>query len=248
MCEQASQLWLTGKTGEALQLLDQALRMESSLLGSHYARALCLQQMDRIAEAESAVRQEILLQPDHREARKLFHSLRKRQAPVVRQPVFKESQLAHQMLDGLEGLEIGPSSHNPFGLNAHYVGRETNSRLAGKVTVLDFVARADEIPVESESEDYILSSHGCRALPEFDQDLAGVVSYCKPGGSIYMIVPHSDAAPSDVGRPLTDWEHLLNDYRANRTPETEPESREVPLQVWLRRCRWPAGRHVHFAV
>jgi hypothetical protein len=39
-----------------------------------------------------------------------------------------------------------------------------------------------------------------------------------------MIVPHRDAAPSDVGRPLTDWEHLLDDYRANRTPETEPEA------------------------
>ena len=157
--------------------------MESSLLGSHYARALCLQQMDRIAEAESAVRQEILLQPDHREARKLFHSLRKRQAPVVRQPVFKESQLAHQMLDGLEGLEIGPSSHNPFGLNARYVGQrdeiyeKEQLRLAGKVTVLDFVARADEIPVESESEDYILSSHVVEHCPNLIKTL--LVSYCQ---------------------------------------------------------------------
>lgn len=46
----------------------------------------------------------------------------------------------------------------------------------------------------------------------------------KPGGYIYMIVPHRDAAPSDVGRPLTDWKHLLDDYLANRTPETEPEA------------------------
>jgi hypothetical protein len=30
---------------------------------------------------------------------------------------FKESQLAHKYLDGLEGLEIGGSAHNSFGLN-----------------------------------------------------------------------------------------------------------------------------------
>ena len=186
--------------------------------------------MGQIAEAESAVREEILLQPDHREARKLFHSLRKSQAPVVGQPVFKESQLAHQMLDGLKGLEIGPSSHNPFGLNARYVGQrdeiyeKEQLRLAGKVTVLDFVARADEIPVESESEDYILSSHVVEHCPNLIKTLLEWFRIVKPGGCIYMIVPHRDAAPSDVGRPLTDWEHLLDDYRANRTPETEPEA------------------------
>lgn len=71
------------------------------------------------------------------------------------QGVLKESQLVHQLLDGLKGLEIGPSSHNPFGLNTRNVGQrdeiyeQEQLRLMGKVTFLDFVARADEIPVES---------------------------------------------------------------------------------------------------
>src|SRR5690242_12882690 len=30
---------------------------------------------------------------------------------------FKESKLAHQLLDGLRGIEIGASAQNPFGLN-----------------------------------------------------------------------------------------------------------------------------------
>ena len=30
---------------------------------------------------------------------------------------FKESALAHKYLDGLKGLEIGASAHNPFGLD-----------------------------------------------------------------------------------------------------------------------------------
>jgi tetratricopeptide (TPR) repeat protein len=76
LCEQASQLWPAGKAEAALELLNAALQLEKSLLGAHYGQALCLEQMGRIDEAEAAVRQEILLQPDHQEARKLFHSLR----------------------------------------------------------------------------------------------------------------------------------------------------------------------------
>ena len=30
---------------------------------------------------------------------------------------FKDSQLAHKYLDGLKGLEIGGSAHNPFNLD-----------------------------------------------------------------------------------------------------------------------------------
>jgi hypothetical protein len=33
-----------------------------------------------------------------------------------------ESKLAHSLLDGLRGIEIGPSTHNPFGLNTRNVG------------------------------------------------------------------------------------------------------------------------------
>jgi hypothetical protein len=36
--------------------------------------------------------------------------------------IFPESRLAHELLDGLEGLEIGPASHNPFGLKTRNVG------------------------------------------------------------------------------------------------------------------------------
>ena len=37
---------------------------------------------------------------------------------------FKESALAHQFLDGLEGIEIGGSARNGVGLHAHVRGSE----------------------------------------------------------------------------------------------------------------------------
>ena len=43
-------------------------------------------------------------------------------SPFAVNGVFRESQLAHQLLDGLEGIEIGPAAHNPFGLKTRSVG------------------------------------------------------------------------------------------------------------------------------
>jgi len=41
--------------------------------------------------------------------------------------IFPESRLAHELSMGLEGLEIGPASHNPFGLKTRNVGLDRRS-------------------------------------------------------------------------------------------------------------------------
>ena len=76
LCEQGSKLWQLGNAAEALARFDAALRLESALLGVHYARALCLEQLSRMGEAEAAVRMELQIQPSHADARNLFHKLR----------------------------------------------------------------------------------------------------------------------------------------------------------------------------
>ena len=37
--------------------------------------------------------------------------------PIYRSTYFKESALAHQLLDGMKGLEVGGALHNAFGLD-----------------------------------------------------------------------------------------------------------------------------------
>jgi glycosyltransferase involved in cell wall biosynthesis len=76
LCEQGSNEWQLGNAGEALAQFDAALRLESALLGVHFARALCLERLSRMKEAEAAVRMELQIQPNHADARKLFHKLR----------------------------------------------------------------------------------------------------------------------------------------------------------------------------
>ena len=143
---------------------------------------------------------------------------------------FPESSLAHRWLDGLKGLEIGPSTHNPFGLETRTVGlpdaiyHREQIALVGQAAPLDILAEADAIPVPSESEEFVLSSHVIEHCPNFLKTLWEWYRIIKPGGFLYLIAPHPDAAPGDRGKPLTDWGHIVQDYVLNATAETEPEA------------------------
>lgn len=143
---------------------------------------------------------------------------------------FPESPLAHRWLDGLKGLEIGPSTHNPFGLETRTVGlpdaiyHQEQIALVGQAAPLDILAEADAIPVPSESEEFVLSSHVIEHCPNFLKTLWEWYRIIKPGGVLYLIAPHPDAAPGDRGKPLTDWGHIVQDYVLNATAETEPEA------------------------
>lgn len=148
--------------------------------------------------------------------------------PVARNVAFRESHLAHQWLDGLQGLEVGPSAHNPFGLRSRFVGLQHEGYekeqidLAGEFVRLDIVSRAEDIPVVDESEDYVLSSHVIEHCPDLIKTLVEWFRIVKVGGYIFMIVPHRNAAPVDVGRPLTEWRHVVDDY-VNRITEESHE-------------------------
>lgn len=64
----------------------------------------------------------IFIRPDTKSPKKMpddeaderYKGLRNAAGALVR---FPESRLAHRLLDGLKGLEIGASSHNPYGLD-----------------------------------------------------------------------------------------------------------------------------------
>ena len=49
--------------------------------------------------------------------------------PIYNSKRFQESQLAHQLLDGLTGLEIGGAAHNAFGLDTMNVDRVPHTNL-----------------------------------------------------------------------------------------------------------------------
>src|SRR5215510_3692134 len=84
-----------------------------------------------------------------------------RQRPSTRPEIFPEHWLAHELLDGLSGLEIGASARNPFGLKTRNVARreesefyvEQQSAMGVEPARVDIWAMGDRIPVLDRSED-----------------------------------------------------------------------------------------------
>lgn len=145
--------------------------------------------------------------------------------------MFPESQFAHHWLDGLSGLEIGPSTHNPFGLNTRNVGLGgegyTEEQLAwtGAVASIDVLAEAGAIPLPSESEEFILASHVIEHCPDLIKTLLEWYRIVKNDGYLFIVVPHRDAVPSDRGKPLTQWTHVVHDYMMHANQDSEPEAK-----------------------
>ena len=139
---------------------------------------------------------------------------------------FPESRLAHQILDNLEGLEIGPGAHNPFGLKTRNVGltadrdpvdyefyRKVQLDACGSFAAIDIPGDATNIPLPDNSTDFVLHSHVWEHLPFALAGLEEWVRIVRSGGYIFAIVPKRDAAPPDRIRPLTTLAELLEFYR-----------------------------------
>lgn len=130
---------------------------------------------------------------------------------------FPESQLAHKLLDGLKGVEIGPSAHNPFGLDTVTAGRSTDGtvyaseemRLCGEVAKLDYVCEADKLPFEDGQFDFVISSHVLEHLWDTVGTLKEWMRVVKPGGYVFTIFPHKERT-FDAHKPITSLYETLS--------------------------------------
>lgn len=149
---------------------------------------------------------------------------------------FREHDAAHLLLDGLTGLELGPSSHNAFGL-------EGSSSVAppddfdfykdgqvyqnGKYIETDIPGEADSIPIASDSQDYILSSHVFEHVPNPFKAFIEWGRVIRSGGYVFMIVPQRDALESDRGRELSTFEEIMDAFANDYNPKTMPKERTM---------------------
>lgn len=149
--------------------------------------------------------------------------------------VFPEHGLAHELLDGLTGLEIGAAAYNPFGLNIRNVASpegadfyfEEQRAMGVEPAPVDIWALADRIPVPDRSEDFVLSSHVAEHLPNLIGTFLEWDRIVRDAGYVFMIVPLQGALPQDGDRELTSLEHFVEDYRHGWTLDTHP-THDVP--------------------
>lgn len=130
---------------------------------------------------------------------------------------FKESGLAHRFLDGLEGLEIGGSAHNPFGLNTRNVDyqggltvfKQEEIKICGEALPVDIVAPGDDIPLPDNSVDFVISSHVIEHFVDPIKALKEWRRLVRPGGYIFIIAPHKERT-FDKERPRTTLQELID--------------------------------------
>ena len=157
---------------------------------------------------------------------------------------FPEHALAHQLLDGLSGLEIGAAAHNPFGLKTRnvappddfefYAGAQ--AKMGTAASKVDIWATADAIPLPNDSEDFVLSSHVVEHLPNVVATFIEWNRVVRVGGLIFMIVPLRNALPDDQERPITPLADFIEDYHLRRDLASHPTERV------------PGGRMGHYHV
>lgn len=150
---------------------------------------------------------------------------------------FPESALAHQYLDGLTGLEIGGSAHNPFGLqtkNVDYTA-ETNQykkleeKFVGQALRVDIVAPGDAIPLPDNSQDFVLSAHVIEHFPDPLKALKEWYRLIRPGGYIFMIVPHKERT-FDKARSRTTLQELIDGHEGRIGRKPNPDDH---YSVWV---------------
>jgi SAM-dependent methyltransferase len=149
---------------------------------------------------------------------------------------FKESALAHQLLDGLEGLEIGGSAHNSFGLKTRNVDntndltcfKQEEIKLCGEALPVDLVSPGDQLPLADNSVDFVISSHVIEHFPDPIKALREWYRVVKPGGYLYIIAPHKERT-FDKERPRSTLAELIERHETGKQPETLNEH----CSVWI---------------
>jgi len=129
----------------------------------------------------------------------------------------KQSKLAHKYLDGLTGIEIGGSAHNSFGLktlNVDYTDELTNFKkaevdLVGYSMKVDVVSQGDDLPFKDNEWDFVISSHVFEHFWDPIKALKEWLRVIKPGGYVFMIVPHKERT-FDRSRKRTTLQELIN--------------------------------------
>lgn len=168
--------------------------------------------------------------------------------PIYHSKKFPESQLAHQLLDGLKGLEIGGAAHNAFGLDTLNVDRipsdhpdfkpyaDEQMRLCGEVMPVDIVAPGDCIPVEDKSFDFVISSH---VIEHFYDPISAIKEWMRISRQyIFIICPQPDALESDREKPLTELDEHIERYLEKKGGTSDEHHSRWTFEMFIDMCVW----------
>lgn len=158
-------------------------------------------------------------------------------------PKFPESALAHELLDGLDGVEIGGGAHNPFAIpgckNVNWTAERTlcteeEIRLCGEFLPVDIVADATALPFDDASLGYVIACHVIEHVWDTIKALKEWWRVVRPGGYVFLVVPHKDRCQPDDTMETT----TLAELQARHSGEAPPPADYGPGGYYCHRSFW----------
>src|SRR6185503_15949436 len=143
--------------------------------------------------------------------------------------------LAHRR----RGLEIGASVLAPFpGVRAwnldHPAARlfqDAQRAAYGSTAPIHLFGAAEALPFCDETLDFLLASHVIEHMPDTIGTLWEWARVLRPGGVLFLIVPHKDRT-MDVERPCTEVAHHLADHALANTVRSDSMVPTSHYHVW----------------
>lgn len=152
-------------------------------------------------------------------------------------------------LQGMQGIEIGASSHNRFYLDAinidRFGGNDTvykreERRLVQHAVKVDVVAPGDVLPFDDDSHDFVFSSHVIEHFPDPIKALYEWVRVAR--NYVVVIAPHRDRT-FDIKNPLTPVAELIERYRGGFTSDVDRHWSVWTCESFIELCN-ATGLHV----
>ncbi len=149
-------------------------------------------------------------------------------------------ELARRVLGPLaRGVEIGASVLAPFpGVRAwnldHPAARlfqDAQRAYCGSTAPIHLFGAAETLPLCDEALDFLLASHVLEHMPDTIGVLAEWARVLRPGGILFLIVPHRDRT-MDAERPCTELAHHLADHALLNTARSDSMVPTSHYHVW----------------
>lgn len=149
------------------------------------------------------------------------------QTPYVLPP----SHMMQYFLKGLCGIEIGPAAFAPTAVATVHVGideglssdlyqlfKQADLFLCGDYAKIDIAAYGHDLHMFADNAvDFVVNSHVWEHFPNPLKVLEEWVRVTSRAGFLYLVVPHRNALPEDVDRPLTTIQQLKDLYDVDAT-------------------------------
>lgn len=154
----------------------------------------------------------------------------------------QRSEFVSGYLEGLQGIEIGASSHNRFHLDALNVDRfgggdtaykREERRLVLHTVKVDVVAPGDDLPFADDSYDFVFSSHVVEHFPDPIKALYEWVRVARR--YVVVIAPHRNRT-FDIENPLTPVSELIERHRDGYTSDADRHWSVWTCETFIELC------------